>query len=50
MADGYSVLITRPKDQQPYQETWLAHLPDQAAAVKAVQNAAGNSTIRRWKC
>ena len=40
MSDGYSILITRPKDLEPFQETWLAHLANQADAVKAVQNAA----------
>lgn len=41
MSNGFSILITRPRGQAPYQEAWLAHIPDQTAAVVAVQNAAG---------
>lgn len=41
MLEGFSILITRPRGQDPYQEAWLAHIPDQADAVVAVQNAAG---------
>lgn len=41
MSDGFSILITRPRGQESFQEVWLAHIPTQAEAVVAVQAAAG---------
>lgn len=41
MSDGFSILITRPRGQEPYQEDWIAHIPHQTDAIVAVQNAAG---------
>lgn len=43
MANGYEILVTWPevKHGQHRQETWYAHIPGQAEAVKAVENASG---------
>jgi hypothetical protein len=43
IADGYTILVTWPQYEggKHKQDVWYAHLSDQAAAVKAVQNASG---------
>lgn len=43
MADGFTILVTWPQvsDGKHVQDTWYAHLGDQAAAVRAVQEASG---------
>lgn len=43
MADGYTILVTWPEFRGGLhvQDTWYAYIPDQADAVKAVQEACG---------
>ena len=42
-AEGYTILITWPQvsEGRHLQDTWYAHLADQAEAVRAVQAASG---------
>ena len=42
-ADGYTLLVTWPQFTGDHhrQDVWFAYVSDQAAAVKAVQNACG---------